>query len=249
MVPGGRQLTFILQALRARLTTRWSRPGQPGRLHLRDTRLRLAGRLISQPLGVASIWSNRVTHHHWQYFIALEADFAQTTNFVELVEDNFATYSIAYVKILLSASSEIDVVFRVIAAELGIEAPLKSIKDHREMMLRRYPKFHRVNVQIPRYDLALRPWASWEKEDSPSWWQAYNNVKHHRNSNYPDANLRNALDSVAGLFAALLYLYHDDLFSDALTPWPTLFTVERIDIAFSREDRYRLPDFGRFGDA
>src|SRR3990172_648043 len=34
-----------------RLTTRWSRPGQPGRLRICDTRPWLAGRLISRPLG------------------------------------------------------------------------------------------------------------------------------------------------------------------------------------------------------
>ena len=188
-------------------------------------------------------------HPHWQYFLALEADFAETTNYVEVVEDNFATYSVAYVKILLSASSEIDVVFRVIAEQLGTETAPESIKEHRDMMLRHYPKFHRVKVEVPRYGLTLRPWASWEMEESPSWWKAYNRVKHHRNSDYPEANLQNTLHSVAGLFAVLLYLYHDDLFSDALTPWPTLLAIERLDVAFSREDRYRLPDFGRFGDA
>ncbi len=34
-----------------RLTTRWSRPGQPSGWIVRDTSLRLAGRLISRPLG------------------------------------------------------------------------------------------------------------------------------------------------------------------------------------------------------
>ena len=33
------------------LTTRWSRPGQPSQIQICDTRLRLAGRLISRPLG------------------------------------------------------------------------------------------------------------------------------------------------------------------------------------------------------
>jgi len=47
-----RRLPTRLQEIGLRLTTRWSRPGQPGRLRLRDTRPRLAGRLISRPFGV-----------------------------------------------------------------------------------------------------------------------------------------------------------------------------------------------------
>ena len=49
------ELSTTPSDIRGRLTTRWSRPGQPGRLRLCDTRPWLAGRLISRPLGVRRV--------------------------------------------------------------------------------------------------------------------------------------------------------------------------------------------------
>jgi len=194
-----------------------------------------------------NVLTDEVTHPYWQFFLALEADLAVTTRYVELVQDNFNAYSIEFAKILLSASSEVDVVCRVLAAQIGVQPPPDSIKEHRNAILGQYPRFYTITIDVPRYGLALRPWASWEMDESPPWWKGYNAVKHHRNTSYADANLQNALHSVAGLFAVVLYLYHDDLFRDSLTPWPSLLSIEARPTALSLEDRYRLPDFGHFG--
>src|SRR2546428_5789614 len=40
------------------------------------------------------------TYRYWQHFLALEADFAATSRYVEFSQQNFPTYSIEYAKLL-----------------------------------------------------------------------------------------------------------------------------------------------------
>ena len=56
---------------------------------------------------------------HWQYLIAIESDLENTARYVEVAEDNFGTYSVEYSRILLSASSEIDVISKSVCRELA----------------------------------------------------------------------------------------------------------------------------------
>ena len=51
---------------------------------------------------------------HWNYFLAIEEDLENLSRYIELREDNFATYSIETAKILMAASQEVDVLFKAI---------------------------------------------------------------------------------------------------------------------------------------
>ena len=66
---------------------------------------------------------------------------------------------------------------------------------------------------------------SWSAQHSPKWWTACNDVKHHRDSQFAAANLKNALDAVAGLFVMLLYAFPNEAEQGALHPRPQLFTI------------------------
>jgi len=55
---------------------------------------------------------------HWQYFIAIESDLEKTARNVEMTPGNFRTYSVEYAHILLSASSEVDVMSKLLSKEL-----------------------------------------------------------------------------------------------------------------------------------
>ena len=54
------------------------------------------------------------SHPHWQYFIAIESDLERTGRYVEIAPANFKTYSIEFARILQSASSEVDVVSKLV---------------------------------------------------------------------------------------------------------------------------------------
>ena len=59
-------------------------------------------------------------------------------------------------------------------------------------------------VMVRKGGMEIQPWLGWIGNDLPAWWTAHNAVKHDRSQNYKDANLKNTLYALAGLFAALL---------------------------------------------
>lgn len=183
---------------------------------------------------------------YWQYFLAIEADLDSTVRFVEPSEDNFKTYSVEFAKILLSASSEVDVVCKVLAKEIGSGSHSNNINQHRDIILQKYPRFHQMQVIAPRYGLIFEPWNSWASDKNPDWWRSYNDVKHKRYRHFQDANQYNALNSVSALFCLLAYLYHEEIIQQSLVPWPRLLDIEINPRALFPEDRYRLPDFNRY---
>ncbi|MFM9268614.1 hypothetical protein [Tychonema sp. BBK16] len=142
---------------------------------------------------------------HWQYFLSIESDFEKSLAFVELTQENFNTFSTEYVRILLSACSEVDVVMKQICLSLQPTARLRNIDDYREIIKSEFPHFARMKVFVPRYGRTLEPWIDWEQNANPKWWRAHTNVKHERNLFYSSANLDATLNSVAGLFCTVLY--------------------------------------------
>ena len=47
---------------------------------------------------------------HWNYFLAFDSDAEKLSRYIEFTSDNFGTYSIELVRLLLSVASEVDVV-------------------------------------------------------------------------------------------------------------------------------------------
>jgi hypothetical protein len=87
-----------------------------------------------------------------------------------------------------------------------------------------YLAIPRFEVLAPRFGLHLHPWSPWRRSSgSPLWWTAYNKVKHHRDTSYPHASLKNVLNAVAGLCVVCLYLYEKKARFGALVPNPRIF--------------------------
>ena len=164
-----------------------------------------------------------MTHPHWQYFIAIESDLENSARYVEIAKNNFRTYSVEFTRILLSASSEVDVVSKLVCQRINPKKKYGNIDDYRKCILDRYPKFPSFEITIPRYGLVRKPWRAWGKGENPSWWKSHNHVKHERSKFYGKANLENAIDAVAGLFCVVLAHNHNLL---ETYPWPKLLHVE-----------------------
>ncbi len=183
---------------------------------------------------------------YWQYFLAIESDLEATVRFVEPSHRNFNTYSIEFAKVLLTASSEVDVICKLLARDIDSTLRSDNIGEHRTVIIEKYPHFPEMQILVPRYELKFEPWLPWATGLNPEWWQSYNAVKHERHTSFPMANQNNAFQSVAGLFCLLAYLYHEDIIREALNPWPKLIDIEADPTALFPEDRYRLPDFTRY---
>jgi hypothetical protein len=142
---------------------------------------------------------------HWNYFDAIEEDVIRVARFVEFSKDNFNTYSIELARILMSSASEADVVAKLLCKKFEPSSNPRNLNDYANIILPTHPKLSDLEIIVPRYGLTLDPWSSWTLAKAPSWWTAYNGVKHQRDTDFPKANLINALNAVAGLFALIVF--------------------------------------------
>ncbi len=163
---------------------------------------------------------------HWNYFLAFDSDAEKLSRYIEFTKENEKTYSIELVRLLLSAASEVDVVAKLLCNKVSPNENAGDMKDYREILNTTFPKIKNMKIQIPRYGLDLTPWEKWNQDNrTPIWWKDYNNVKHQRNINFQKANLKNTLNSIAGLFCLVLYYYKDEAENGNLRPYPNLFSV------------------------
>ncbi|GGI16280.1 hypothetical protein [Oxalicibacterium faecigallinarum] len=163
------------------------------------------------------------TPEHWNYFLSLEDDVIQLARYLEPTERNFSSYSLELARILFAASSEVDVICKRLCLKINVDSKANNIMKYRDELLNACPQIKDTRVEIPRFGLKFHPWEQWGKDKTPLWWTAYNNVKHHRHTHFSDANLKHALNAVAGLFVLLLFFYREEGEKAQLNPDPTLF--------------------------
>jgi hypothetical protein len=81
---------------------------------------------------------------------------------------------------------------------------------------------YRVHVPIwEGINSIFEPFKEWKNNQDLSWYQAYNNSKHGRREKFKEANLRNLINSLAGLLILLSSQFRDQDFS----PGPTLLST------------------------
>jgi hypothetical protein len=160
---------------------------------------------------------------HWNYFLALDDDMARFSRYVELTTANFEAYSLELARVLFAAASEVDVVAKMLCHQLDVSSRAANINQYRERIVTDQPLITQTRIHIPRFGLTLEPWNAWRKEKTPLWWTACNKVKHHRHTHFSEANLKNALNAVAGLFVLLLFFHRVEAQRGLLCPDPVLF--------------------------
>ena len=164
---------------------------------------------------------------HWNYFLALEADLANLSRYVEFTPENYGTYSIEMAHLLLAAASEVDVVLKQLCVVVAPDERADNIEIYRRVLRTLEPSIASVSVSLPRFGLDLTPWTNWQEDKSPGWWVDHNKVKHERGAHFPRANLKNVLNAMSGLFIALIFYYRTQAEVKRLVPAPQLFMAPR----------------------
>ncbi len=166
------------------------------------------------------------TKAHWNYFLAIERDLDVLSRYVEFDERNFKCFSIEIVRIVLAAGAEVDVVCKLMCRAKDPKSKAETINAYKTEIKSVVPRIPDFQVVVPRFGLTLQPWDEWRSPTGvPHWWTAYNKIKHQRDSEYHRANLKNALNAVAGLFVVVLYLYKEEAQLGELRPSPQLLSV------------------------
>ncbi|MBN2023724.1 MAG: hypothetical protein JW809_13135 [Pirellulales bacterium] len=181
---------------------------------------------------------------HWDYYRVLVDDIDRISRYVEIVPDNFAVYSIELVRMILAAGSEVDVVAKRLCQASMPPVSANNINEYRSVLCEKYPGLPGIKATMPRHGYEFVPWEEWANGENPAWWRAYNSVKHQRDQCFAQANLKNTIDTIAGLCVLVTYLYKD-VFETTVMPTPMLFVSAEYkanpQILFG--NRYKLPDF------
>jgi len=85
-----------------------------------------------------------MSFHYWQCFLAIETSLNETVQYVELTSNNYKTYSIEFARILLSASSEVDVICKLLCKKIDSEKQPLNINDYRNIITCKYPNFYSI---------------------------------------------------------------------------------------------------------
>lgn len=148
-----------------------------------------------------------IPKHHWNYFLAIENDLEKLSRYIEFSNANLKTYSIELTYILLSASSEVDVIIKQLCELIDPTRPRENIKHYKQIIKASLNSFITEEISIDRFGLTYKPWDNWKGNQNPNWWKSYNNVKHQRNNYFHEANLRNTINAVGALLITVLYYY------------------------------------------
>ena len=169
--------------------------------------------------------AHRPNNLHWNYFLALDADAAEISRFIEFSKANYKTYSLELARLLMAAAAEVDVIAKIACLKVDTSSKAKNIGQYHAALVSARPNLRKYPIEIKRFGLSLKPWSTWTSAMAPLWWTACNKTKHQRNTHFKEANLKNALNAVAGLHVMLLYAFPDEATHGALLPRPQLFSV------------------------
>jgi hypothetical protein len=167
-----------------------------------------------------------LSKHHWNYFLAIEKDLDNLTRFVEFHEDNFETYSIELTRILLTTSSEIDVLLKLICNEINSEKKYSNINDYRDIITEHQKEMILETIFVHRYGFEFNPWKDWLHQKTPVWWKRHNQVKHDRHIHFNKASLENTLNALGALYITVSYYY--------LYEYKKLYSKSKVDINMNR---------------
>jgi hypothetical protein len=146
---------------------------------------------------------------------ALESDLERLFEYVEPDDRNLGAFSTRTYELLLRASTEFEANCKAILTENGYSrAKNLNMIDYSRIEgathLSRYKLRLTVWARSPR---EIQPLEQWSSGNPLQWYQAYNSVKHNRVADFHQANLKNAVDAVASLFAILFAQFNVLAFS------------------------------------
>lgn len=156
---------------------------------------------------------------HWRYYLVLERDFLDIERYITFdLGDNYSydnqmitdiansnAFSNELIKQYQTICSEVDVILKSICKELG-NNNANSMTVYTEEVLKKWDLL--PNQKVRMNAIELQPFLNWRSEpnyNSPDWWTPYNGVKHERLANFRNANLKNVVNALAGLYILELW--------------------------------------------
>jgi hypothetical protein len=145
---------------------------------------------------------------YWNYFISIEEDLYKLSRYIEFDQNNEKVFSIELVRLLISSSSEFEVVAKELCNIKDQNKPVINIDKIRQNIMIFLPDIYDLEIIVPRFGLNYKPLENWNNNKNCDWWKSYNSVKHQRNNNYEKANLKNVINAIGALYIINLFYYN-----------------------------------------
>lgn len=153
---------------------------------------------------------------HWFMYHKLEDEFLEIEKTIPIDEENFNTFSYAYMKLLGLICAEFNECFKNFAKHFNLN--YNSINEYKNFINDNFPDFIDCEVTFGElgYDtISFKPFEDWTDNNPPFWWEVNNGIKHDRNSaeiqqgkeNYKLANQECILNALGGLLHLNVYFY------------------------------------------
>ena len=151
---------------------------------------------------------NPLDDSYWQYFLKLESDFHAATRYIACSKTNDTTCSIEFAQQLVCINTECEAILKKICKIIDPKNPAANMGHYKKTILKTFPAMHKAPARLDRFDRTVHPFAEWNNAGGRlEWWNAYQDIKHHRDSNFEKANLKNTLEALCALLILELYLY------------------------------------------
>lgn len=142
---------------------------------------------------------------YWNYYLMLENEFRNITQYVSIREHNYSTCSDEIIKLTEVVGSECDLILKRIC-DIDLNDKSATMKQYSKL-LDVYPNIVNEKVKILYTNIILQPFKNWYKEKpwELTWWKAYNEIKHNREENYEKGNFEILLNSLGALHYLEMY--------------------------------------------
>lgn len=156
----------------------------------------------------------------WKYFLEMENRYDRIIKYVEFDKDHENVYSRENARTLIEICTYMEALFKQMLslpdlakasavdqttlsqARSNVDKGKSNMNDYREVL----ESYYRLSEQAVAIGTAhksydkVKPFEKFATQDSPDWWDAYNDVKHDRFGHLRSATLKNVVGSLAGLF-------------------------------------------------
>lgn len=160
----------------------------------------------------------------------LYKDFENLFDYIEPSDKNQECYSFRLYELLLRSCTEVEANMKgiLVANDYSKKKPNNfSMEDY--FYLEKTHHLSEYEVFIPNWSGKFKkriPYAKWkgktewnkEGDNLPTWYDAYNNVKHNRQKQFGQASLGNAIDAYCGLLILLTAQFYDANFANDTRP-------------------------------
>lgn len=144
----------------------------------------------------------------WRYFLKLESDFYATARYLGGSKTNDTACSIEFAQQLVCINTECESVLKKICKTIDSKNTATNMGHYKRTLQRKFPKIHTAPVRVDEFQRVVHPFAGWDASGGRlDWWNAFQDVKYHRDNNFEKANLIHTLDALCALLILELYLY------------------------------------------